>query len=166
MAVMRCGTSGPVTSPELIDYLDTYSKFPGIAQVFRIHRHVEHYRKGIVTQTTDETVVGFTSLSPQQADAKAILRLNRGHWSIESNHWMLDSLKTWQEDHLLIRKDNGPENLSALRRFAIAVIKRHSTRVAATMRKLRSNVRMVLDYLGLSGNTRRRQMHTAKCATA
>ncbi len=143
--------------PEVMEYLNGFSKFPDVAQIFRIHRHVKHYKKGVVTKTTDEVAVGFTSLPADRANPKSLLDLNRRHWTIESVHHVLDSLKTWQEDHLLIRKGNGPENLTALRRFAIAVIKRHSKKVASTIRKLKCDVRLLLDYLCLTENTRRRR---------
>lgn len=46
----------------------------------------------------------------------------RGHWSIENSlHWVLDV--TFREDESRIRKDNGPDNFSLLRRFAITLIK-------------------------------------------
>lgn len=141
--------------PEVMEYLNEFSKFEDIAQIFRIHRHVEHYEKGVVTKTTDEVVVGFTSLPADRAGPKRLLELNRKHWTIESNHNILDSLKTWQEDQLRIRKGSGPENLTALRRFAIALIRRHSEKIASTIRRLKCNTRMLLDYLGLTENTRR-----------
>ncbi len=141
---------------ELMAYLNRESKFPDIAQIFRIRRTIDHYRRGEVTKTTQETVVGITSLQAAQADPKTLLGLNRGHWTIESNHRILDDSNTWHEDHLLIRTGHGPENVTALRRFAISVIRRHAESVAPTMRKLRTNARLLLDYLGLAGNTRRR----------
>ena len=48
-----------------------------------------------------------------------------------------------------------PENLTALRRFAIALIKRREKSVAATIRKLRMNSRLLLDYLCMTADTRR-----------
>ena len=40
-------------------------------------------------------------------DFKSLLGLNRGHWTIESNHRILDDSNTWHEDHLLIRTGHG-----------------------------------------------------------
>ena len=48
-----------------------------------------------------------------------------------------------------------PENLTAFRRFVIALIKRHEKSVATTTRKLRMNSRLLLDYLCMTANTRR-----------
>lgn len=51
--------------------------------------------------------------------AKAV----RSHWSIESMHWVLDV--TFREDESRTRERTLANNLSWLRRFAIAMLKRH-----------------------------------------
>ena len=53
----------------------------------------------------------------------------------------------------VIRIGHGPENTSRLRRFAIGLIRAHSHCVAATLRKLQRNTRLVFDYLKLTRNT-------------
>ena len=50
----------------------------GLKQGFEITR--ERTIKGV---TTVEVVYGISSLSPERADAKRLLELNRGHWGIE-----------------------------------------------------------------------------------
>ena len=47
----------------------------------------------------------------------------RGHWSIESMHWILDV--TFREDDSRTRERTLGNNLSWLRRFAITLLKRH-----------------------------------------
>ena len=142
-------------SEKLNEYLNDEFKFPGIAQVFRVRREVDHYKEGEVKKKTVEISVGITSLSAHQADAKTLLQYNRGHWSIEVIHRILDHDNNWNEDKCRIRKGFGPENMTSLRRLAIAIIRRHGKGVAPTLRKLRANARMLLDYLVLTGNTRR-----------
>ena len=116
-------------SSELTHELNAEFDFPGIAQVFRIRRTVKHYHKRKKYKQSVDECVGITPLSADQADAQTLLGYNRGHW---------------------------PENVSALRRFAITVIRRYRKQVAPTLRKLRGNARMLLDYLLLTKNTRRR----------
>ncbi len=120
----------------------------------RIRRTVKHYRKRKKYKQTVEQCVGITSLSADQADAQTLLDYNRGHGSIETVHRILDDANNWNEDHC--RSGHGPENVSALRRFAIAVIRRYRKPVAPTMRELHGNARLLLDYLRLTKNTRRR----------
>lgn len=47
----------------------------------------------------------------------------RGHWGIESMHWVLDV--TFREDDSRTRERTLADNLSWLRRFAVTLLKRH-----------------------------------------
>ena len=85
------------------------------------------------------------------ASPQRLLALNRGHWCVESAHHILDT--AFDEDRCRIRTGHGPENTSRLRRFAIGLIRAHSHSVAATLRKLQRNTRLVFDYLKLTRNT-------------
>ena len=134
------------TTTRLNDYLD----FPGIGQVFAIERRVTHKKTG---KTSIETVFGLTSHTPPTASAAHLLCFNRGHWSVENGcHYILD----WNcdEDRCTLRKGHGPANLTALRRFAIGVIK-SKTRgsVSSTIQRLARNVRLVFDYLCMTENS-------------
>lgn len=134
------------TTTHLNDYLD----FPGIGQVFAIERRVIHKKSG---KTSTETVFGLTSHTPPTANAALLLSFNRGHWSIENGcHYVLDW--NWDEDRCTLRKGHGPENLTALRRFAIGVIKsKTKDSVASTIQRLARNVRLVFDYLSMTENS-------------
>jgi hypothetical protein len=103
-----------------------------------------------------ETVYGVTSHPPATASAAAILAFNRDHWTVENAcHYILDW--NWDEDRCTIRTGHGPENITALRRFAIGAIKAKSRdTVAATIQRLARNVRLVFDYLRMTDNSRYR----------
>lgn len=137
------------TSTRLNDYLE----FPGIGQVFCIEREVTGKKSG---KSSTETVYGLTSHTPATADAAKILAYNRGHWTIENGcHYILDHC--WNEDRCTIRSGHGPVNITALRRFAIGVIRAKSQdTVASTIQCLARNVRLVFDYLCMTENSRRR----------
>ena len=78
---------------------------------------------------------GITSLSPEQADAKRLLALNRGHWTIENgNHRYRDT--TFAEDACLMHTRHGPSNNAILNNMALAVIfHRGSKHVAAAVQE-------------------------------
>ncbi|MBT4969050.1 MAG: transposase, partial [Bacteroidetes bacterium] len=88
-----------------------------------------------------------------EADAEKILRIIRGHWSIENScHYILDW--NYDEDRCRIKTGNGPENMTCLRRLAISIIKsKNVSSVAQKMRQLSFNTRAVLDYLKITKNT-------------
>lgn len=61
-------------------------------------------------------------ISSLRADAKAMLESVRSHWGIENSpHWVLD--RAFREDDSRVRKGNGAENLSILRRMAVNLLK-------------------------------------------
>ena len=96
------------TTTELNDYIRDEIKFPHVRQAFCIHRTRTTVKTG---ERAEELVYGVTSLSPEDADAKRILELNRKHWTIENScHNILDT--AWQEDKSCIRKGHGPDNTS------------------------------------------------------
>ena len=116
-------------------------------QVFAIGRQTVEVNSA---KRHSETVYGVTSLSPQGASPQRLLTLNRGHWTIEATHHILDW--SFDEDRSRIRTGHGPENMTRLRRFAIGLIKARGLAVAETMRRLSRNPRRVLDFLKMTAN--------------
>ena len=106
-----------VTSLALTDYLD----WPGSQQVFRIDRHTTLQKSGRVRA---QTSFGITSLSPDQADAAALLALVRQHWHIENrSHYVRDV--SFGEDASQVRRGSLPQVMAALRNCAINLIRCH-----------------------------------------
>lgn len=131
-------------SSKLNDYLD----FPGVGQVFAVRRDTVEVTSG---EQSSETIYGLTSLTAHDASPQRLLTLNRGHWTIEATHHILDW--SFDEDRSRIRTGYGPENMTRLRRFAIGLIKMRGLAVAETMRRLARNPRRVLDFLKMTANT-------------
>ena len=52
-------------------------------------------------------------------------RSTRGHWSIESMHWILDVV--FAEDASRIRNGDGSENFGSLRKFVLSLLKRDTS---------------------------------------
>ena len=141
--------------------LNHYLDFPGVGQAFVIERHSLEKKTG---KSSIETAYGITSHTPQSADAARVLAFNRGHWAIENGcHYLLDW--NWDEDRCTIRSGHGPENITALRRFAIGILKSNARDSGtATIQRLARNVRLVFDYLRMTNNSRSRPLRL--CATA
>ncbi len=134
-------------STALNDYLD----FPHLGQVFLIERESIEKKTGAQSR---EIALGITSRTPQQASPERILAVNRGHWSIESVHYIIDW--NYDEDRSQIRTGFGPENITRLRRFAVGILKsiqKPGRSIAEMMRKLSFNTRLVFDYLRMTRNS-------------
>ena len=94
------------------------NRFPGVVAVARITS-----RRRLHGRRADKPAVRYYLLSKYIA-AKRLLQIVRSHWGIENRlHWILDVV--FDEDGNRTRKDNGPENLATLRRFAINIIRSH-----------------------------------------
>ena len=128
--------------------LNDYVNFPGVAQVFAVRRDTVEVKSG---KRRCETAYGITSLTPHAASPQRLLTLNRGHWTIEATHHILDW--SFDEDRSRIRTGHGPENMTRLRRFAIGLIKGRGLGVAETMRNLARKPRRVLDFLKMTANS-------------
>ena len=131
--------------------LNGYVDFPHVGQVFRIERVSIDKKTGTHRR---EIAFGITSRTPQEASPKRVLAVNRGHWGIESVHYIIDW--NYDEDRSRIRTGAGPENITRLRRFAVGILKsfqKPAQSIAAMMRQLGFNTRLVFDYLRMTRNS-------------
>jgi predicted transposase YbfD/YdcC len=134
-------------SPALHAYID----FPHVGQVFLIERESIEKKTGKLSR---EIALGVTSHTPQQASPQRVLAVNRGHWSIESVHPIIDW--NYDEDRSRIRTGFGPDNITRLRRFAVGILKsfqKPAQSIAELMRRLCFRTRLVFDYLRMTKNS-------------
>jgi predicted transposase YbfD/YdcC len=92
-------------------------------------------------------------LSSLTRSAQDFASLVRQHWDIENKlHWSLDV--TFNEDHSRIRKDNAPENMAALRRLALNLLRQNRSK-SISLRQKRLLCSLDEDYLlqAISGAT-------------
>jgi predicted transposase YbfD/YdcC len=137
----RTETRTLLASTRLNTYLRAYFPFPGIAQIAQLTRTV---RSGATTRS--ETVYLITSLTPRQADPARLLALIRGHWSVESRHWLRDV--TFGEDAARLRSGAAPQIMAAFRNLAITLIRRTGTsQIAAYRQHLRAHPAKALRLL-------------------
>jgi predicted transposase YbfD/YdcC len=84
-------------------------------------------------------------LSSLVGSAQDFAALIRQHWDIENKlHWSLDV--TFNEDRSRIRKDNAPENMAALRRLALNLLRQNRLR-SISLRQKRLLCSLDEDYL-------------------
>ena len=74
-------------------------------------------------------------ISSLEPDAEQLAHAVRSHWSIENSlHWVLDV--TFREDDSRIRDRYSAQNLAALRRLAITLLKREPTKQSLVTKRM------------------------------
>ena len=93
---------------------------------------------------------------PHRHASSRSIAVNRGHWSIESVHYIIDWNYDEDRSRSRIRTGHGPENITRLRRFAVGILKsfqKPAQSIAEMMRALCFRTRLVFDYLRMTNNS-------------
>jgi len=125
--------------------LKGYSDWPGLEQVFEIRRCWQS--KGVWKEAVR---YGVTSLPAIIAIPERLLKLKRGHWTIENClHYVKDV--TLGEDKSTVHADNGPNIMAALRNTVVSLLRRAGfSTIAARMRYNSTHPQAALEVLSLS----------------
>jgi predicted transposase YbfD/YdcC len=100
----------------ILERPDNAPALPGLKAIGRIEAE---RRCGGKVQAATRYVALSAVLTPAR-----LLEVTRAHWSIENDlHWQLDV--TFHEDCARTRKDYAPQNLAAIRRMALDILRAH-----------------------------------------
>jgi len=88
--------------------------FPHVEQAFLLERHI-YAQDGTLQGAV--AVLGITSLPADHADGAAIAAYVRGHWSVESLHWLRDV--TFGEDNSTVT--SAYQAMAAIRNLVIGI---------------------------------------------
>ena len=114
-------TKGRITTRTLIasTLLTGHTDWPGLQQVYQYTTHQQQKNTGQVKCCVR---YGITSLMPECASAADLLKLCRGHWTIENKlHWVRDAV--FREDASRVRTGVIPQVMAAMRNTAISVLR-------------------------------------------
>lgn len=95
----------------------------------------------LAERTIGETTTAETRyfILSRSVSAPALAGLTRAHWSIENNlHWQLDA--TFAEDSNRVSGRTGAENLGLLRRLALSLLKRESSKLSLACKRIRAAI--------------------------
>ncbi|HFE39499.1 MAG TPA: ISAs1 family transposase [Gammaproteobacteria bacterium] len=108
------------------DWLSAAVDWKDLTTLIEVKRTRHHKNK-----ISNETQYYISSLP---LDAVRAGKAIRSHWAIENrSHWVLDV--TFSEDNSRIRRNNAPENMAAIRRFVMNLVKIDTTLQASMKRK-------------------------------
>lgn len=120
-----------------IEWFSEKDKWKGLKSIGMVRRTVAKKDKESV-----ETSYYISSLkAPLDSECDLFAKAIRNHWGIESCHWMLDVV--FREDESLVRKNNGAENLSMLRKIAMNILKTElpgNKKMSKNMKRFRASM--------------------------
>ena len=120
--------------PEGIAWADEKQAWPGLLSI-----GIAESTRQIGDKTSTETRYYLTAIPAGPGDsARRLARAVRYHWGIENSlHWSLDV--AFNEDDCRVRKDNGAQNLAALRHVSLNLLKRDlTTKAGIKTRRLKA----------------------------
>lgn len=127
----------PVLDTRLLVQEGMYGQWPGLKRIVMMER--ERLCNGSKSR---ETV--YCLSSGEIDDASCFASRIRAHWGMENNlHWHLDG--TFKEDQCRVRSKNGAVNLSAIRKFAMELLKKQTDKLS--LKRRRKKCMRDLDYL-------------------
>ena len=116
------------------EMLNAYAAWPGLAQVYRLERHFQWWRKGRCYRTSNEVEFGITSLTRKQASPLRVLQIRRTHWGIETGlHYRRDV--TLKEDATRMTVGNTGKVMASINNLVLALIRQAGFHNAAQARR-------------------------------
>jgi predicted transposase YbfD/YdcC len=100
-------------------------RFAGIGTILKIEERAEH-----ADRTTFDTRF-FISSAP--LDIERLANGVRGHWGVESMHWLLDV--EFKDDLSRYRSGHGARNMAVVRRFALGLVRANKTKGSVKTRR-------------------------------
>lgn len=123
-----------VRSIQTSEMLNSYSGWPGLAQVYRLERKIQGWRSGKCYRTSCEVELGITSLTRQKASPSRLLEIRRAHWGIESGlHYRRDV--TLKEDATRMTVGNTGIIMTSINNLVLALIRQAKFYNAAQARR-------------------------------
>ena len=120
-----------ITTSEM---LNAYAAWPGLAQVYRLEREFQWWRRGVCYKTSHQVEFGITSLAREKASPGQLLEIRRSHWGIETgSHYRRDV--TLKEDATRFTIGHGARVLANIHNLVLALIRQTGFLNAAQARR-------------------------------
>lgn len=122
------------TASQAVDWIVSERSYPGqprftnIKTIVKVDAQTEH-----ADRTTSDTRTYICSAQP---DIERIAKACRGHWGVESMHWLLDV--EFKDDLSRYRTGHGAKNMAVVRRFALDLVRSHKATGSIKTRRKRA----------------------------
>ncbi len=122
------------TASKVVDWISSERSYPGqprfttIKTIVKVDTRTEH-----ADRSTFDT---RTYISSAALDIERIANAVRGHWGVESMHWLLDV--EFKDDLSRYRAGHGAKNMALVRRFALDLVRNLKTKGSIKIRRKRA----------------------------
>jgi len=122
------------TASKAVDWIVSERSYPGQPRFTTIKTIVKvDTRTEYADRSTFDT---RTYISSTTLDIERIARAARGHWGVESMHWLLDV--EFKDDLSRYRTGHGAKNMAVIRRFALDLVRNLKTKGSIKTRRKRA----------------------------
>jgi predicted transposase YbfD/YdcC len=119
------------TASSVVDWIDPDRSYPGQPRFRGIETIVKTVNR---TELADRcTLDTRLYISSAPLDIDRLAEAARGHWGIESFHWLLDV--TFKDDLSRYRAGNGAKNMAIARRFALNLVRSNKSKGSVKLRR-------------------------------
>ena len=133
------------TASQAVDWIASERSYPGqprfttIKTIVKVDTRTEH-----PDRSTFDTRL-YISSAP--LDIGRLANAIRGHWGIESMHWLLDV--AFKDDLSRYRTGHGAKNMALVRRFALDLVRNNNAKGSVKIRRKRAswNLKFLLQVL-------------------
>ena len=120
-----------VTASQTVDWIKSAKAYPGQPRFKHIRTIVKIVNRTEFKDHCTQDTRLFISSAPLDLDRLA--NGARGHWGVESMHWLLDV--EFKDDLSRYRAGNGAKNMAVIRRFALGLVRANKTKGSVKTRR-------------------------------
>ncbi len=122
------------TASSKVDWITSERSYPGEPRFTNIKTLVRVYSRAELADRSTFDTRYFISSAPRNIErlASAV----RGHWGVESMHWLLDV--EFKDDLSRYRTGHGAKNMATVRRFALGLVRANKTKGSVKTRRKRA----------------------------
>jgi predicted transposase YbfD/YdcC len=122
------------TAADEVDWIASDRSYPGEPRFTNIKTVVKVDSRTECSDRSSTDTRFYISSAP--LDIERIARAARGHWGVESMHWLLDV--EFKDDLSRYRSGHGAKNMAVVRRFALNLVRANKTKGSIKTRRKRA----------------------------
>jgi predicted transposase YbfD/YdcC len=119
------------TASSVVDWIDPDRSYPGQPRFEGIKTIVKIVNRTELADRCTCDTRHYISSAP--LDIERLAEAARGHWGVESFHWLLDV--AFQDDLSRYRAGNGAKNMAVVRRFALNLVRANKAKGSVKLRR-------------------------------